>query len=342
MRKARYVVSLILDILIVLCVVWVALNTYMGWVPNPNVTNPSYAVGSWHVPFKFVQFDLAIGIGLVSLIKMVSDAWSLNHKNHLNGRPTPKAIGVFALLGAVAAAMAIIYALGLNTTILKEGSEANWAAILHVSGPLFVGIIIPVLTLVKFLGFDLEPELRLRTIWFGLLIGAGWVAVASLFFWLRPDNTAERQWYMFNFGGIAWWVILIWFAGWILSGLLLALILLAIRNAARKRALKPEPVVKKFILKLVKKKEPAPEEEKVEKERPIAAETEVVDNPKAARTYHITKNPEGKWQVRLAGGERAIRLFDTQKEAIIFANRLVKTRGGSIRVHAVNGKIRKE
>ncbi len=60
------------------------------------------------------------------------------------------------------------------------------------------------------------------------------------------------------------------------------------------------------------------------------------------RVYHISKQPSGKWQVKLATGERAIKLFDTQQQAIVYAKGLVKTQGGSIRIHAVSGKMRKE
>ncbi len=60
------------------------------------------------------------------------------------------------------------------------------------------------------------------------------------------------------------------------------------------------------------------------------------------RTYHITKQQStGMWQVKLAGGQRAIKVFRTQKEAIEYAKGLVATQGGSIRVHSVNGQIRK-
>ncbi len=60
------------------------------------------------------------------------------------------------------------------------------------------------------------------------------------------------------------------------------------------------------------------------------------------RVYHISKQPSGKWQVKLATGERAIKLFDTQQQAIVYAKSLVRTQGGSIRIHAVSGKMRKE
>ncbi|MCR4562467.1 MAG: DUF2188 domain-containing protein [Bacilli bacterium] len=59
------------------------------------------------------------------------------------------------------------------------------------------------------------------------------------------------------------------------------------------------------------------------------------------RTYHISKQSTGKWQVKLASGTKAIKLFDTQAEAIAFAKELVHTQGGSIRIHSLKGKIRK-
>lgn len=62
-----------------------------------------------------------------------------------------------------------------------------------------------------------------------------------------------------------------------------------------------------------------------------------------ARTYHISRHLlSNTWQVKLANGEKAIKTFKTQKEAIDFAKGLVRTQGGSIRVHSKKGSIRKE
>ena len=47
------------------------------------------------------------------------------------------------------------------------------------------------------------------------------------------------------------------------------------------------------------------------------------DNKK--KIYHISKRKEdGKWQVKFANGERALKLFDTQAEAIDFAKEKAK------------------
>ena len=59
-----------------------------------------------------------------------------------------------------------------------------------------------------------------------------------------------------------------------------------------------------------------------------------------ARVYHVSQHILG-WQVKLAKGEKVIKTFKTQKEAIEYAKSLVKTNGGSIRVHSMKGSIRK-
>ena len=100
--------------------------------------------------------------------------------------------------------------------------------------------------------------------------------------------------------------------------------------------------------------EPASEEPKPEEAVETVEEVEQVPEPKPvlktkvtripnnnARTYHITRQPSGNWQVKLAGGSKAIRVFPTQAEAIAFTKGLVESRGGSYRIHSLKGKIRK-
>ena len=67
--------------------------------------------------------------------------------------------------------------------------------------------------------------------------------------------------------------------------------------------------------------------------------TEEKDRPK---TYHISTRDDGKWQVKLAGGEKALKLFDTQAEAIAFAKEKANNQDGSIVIHKKDGKIRKQ
>lgn len=61
-----------------------------------------------------------------------------------------------------------------------------------------------------------------------------------------------------------------------------------------------------------------------------------------ARNYHVSTRKDGKWQVKFAGGEKAIKLFDTQVEAIAYAKKLAENQDGSITIHKKDGKMRKQ
>lgn len=84
-----------------------------------------------------------------------------------------------------------------------------------------------------------------------------------------------------------------------------------------------------------------------EEEKEIEAEIEEEKQSQEAgykgpRIYHISKRREDSmWQVKFANGKKAIKLFDTQAEAIVFAKKLAKSQDGSIRVHSLKGRIRK-
>ena len=67
----------------------------------------------------------------------------------------------------------------------------------------------------------------------------------------------------------------------------------------------------------------------------------------ATRQYHVVKRKEdNKWEVKYAGGQKAIKLFDTQKEAIEYSKKMAENQGGSMLVHnskgANKGKIKKK
>jgi hypothetical protein len=86
----------------------------------------------------------------------------------------------------------------------------------------------------------------------------------------------------------------------------------------------------------------AAEEAKEEADEKAAQTADPNNYMNRPRVYHISKQESGQWQVKLATGQKAIKLFSTQEEAINYAKGLVKTQGGSIRVHSLKGKMRKE
>jgi hypothetical protein len=83
---------------------------------------------------------------------------------------------------------------------------------------------------------------------------------------------------------------------------------------------------------------PAKKPETKAAKKPVKAEEK-----SGAKTYHISKrSSDGKWQAKLASGEIAIKLFDTQAEAIDYAKTMAGNQKGCIRVHSLKGKMRKE
>lgn len=91
------------------------------------------------------------------------------------------------------------------------------------------------------------------------------------------------------------------------------------------------------------------EEVKVEKPEEIVEKEEVEASkaPKIAK-YHVSQNKDEdsehfkKWRVRKEGSTKTIKFFDTQKEAIVFAEQLAESAGSSVVIHKVDGSIRKQ
>ena len=119
---------------------------------------------------------------------------------------------------------------------------------------------------------------------------------------------------------------------------------------------------KKPAKKAEPKKGPAKKAEpKKEEKKPASRETTTIKKParetqtikkaeiltneegkQFAKAYHISQRKElNKWQVKGAGSDKALKLFDTQKEAIEYANELSAKNGAAVRVHSRAGKMRK-
>lgn len=93
--------------------------------------------------------------------------------------------------------------------------------------------------------------------------------------------------------------------------------------------------------------------EETAEEKAIEAKVQVTEADEAAvgeilkksnagpRIYHISRREDKMWQVKFANGKRALKLFNTQAEAIVFAKKLAKSQLGSIRIHSLKGRIRK-
>lgn len=70
--------------------------------------------------------------------------------------------------------------------------------------------------------------------------------------------------------------------------------------------------------------------------------------PKTPAKYHISQNKDEnsehykKWRVRKQGSQKTIQYFNTQKEAIKFAESLSERAGTGLVIHKKNGEIRKQ
>lgn len=63
------------------------------------------------------------------------------------------------------------------------------------------------------------------------------------------------------------------------------------------------------------------------------------DLKNGTRVYHVVKRPEdNKWAVKYAGGEKVIKLFATQKEAVEYSKKMAKNQDGKMLVHNSKGE----
>lgn len=58
------------------------------------------------------------------------------------------------------------------------------------------------------------------------------------------------------------------------------------------------------------------------------------------KNQHVTPHPEGGWQVKGAGNEKATKITDTQKQAIEIAREIAINQQSEVVIHGTNGRIR--
>ncbi len=115
----------------------------------------------------------------------------------------------------------------------------------------------------------------------------------------------------------------------------------------------PSPVVKEVkvesvVVDEVKKVEPKKVEgKKVEPKVEVKEELKVAEDAKIKK-YHVSQNKDAKsdfhkqWRVRKEGSSKTIKYFETQAEAIVFAQDLADKNNTSIVIHKLDGSIRKQ
>ena len=101
----------------------------------------------------------------------------------------------------------------------------------------------------------------------------------------------------------------------------------------------------------VQEEEPPVQDEEADKEEAMPEDTKPAETTPEARTekvkpasktYHVSKRKaENKWQVKMAGGAKAIKMFNTQAEAIDFAKKLAENQEAKIVIHKEDGSFRR-
>ena len=190
-----------------------------------------------------------------------------------------------------------------------------------------------------FVLFDLDKKYPFKLSFFGIIVLLIYMAYAIPF---SNIEVCQSWWegapYVFmDYKNVGIWIVAL-LPGFIIGGLAISLLLWLINRIAYLIVIGDE----------VKKEEEETEEEKeleskveVTPEDEEAVAKQITQKSNGPRIYHISKREDKMWQVKFATGKKAIKLFNTQAEAIVFAKKLAKSQDGSIRVHSLKGRIRK-
>ncbi len=213
-------------------------------------------------------------------------------------------------------------------------------------------LILPIVALLNFVLFDFAHKMSFKHVLFVILPVFVYIAVICFMyiFDLVPI--------LYNFENIfanAWYITLIFIIIILVGSLFMGYIINKINHGFRRVFIKKEDEVEDTpeIPKLEETKTETKKDTKASKKTTKEKEekiTSTLEKPISsyqkkftARVYHISKQRAiNQWQVKLAGGEKAIKYFNTQQEAIDYAKELVAKNGGSIRIHSLTGQMRKD
>ena len=113
-------------------------------------------------------------------------------------------------------------------------------------------------------------------------------------------------------------------------------------SAPEKTEPKPKTAPKKESGKATEKK---PVTDKKTEKTPSENKEDEPDGEKkkpSVKNYHISQRADGRWQVKGALAEKALKIFATQAEAIDYAKKVADNQEGNFTIHKKDGKIRKK
>lgn len=315
--KVRKILSLIVNLLAVTA-------SIIGFVLIRDVLTSTYFIKY----FTLVTNSLIIIFGLISAGYSVD---ALIKKDKETTLPTP--IFVFKLITSVCALITLItVASYLQFTAYKDigpDDKLFWNNIFHhysatalfVAGTIF---------------FDLDKKYSFKTTFFGIIVLVIYMIYAIPLSNLNLSWWGEAPYVFMSFKNVGLWMIAI-LPGFLVAGYGLSVLVWLLNRICYLI----------FIGDEITNDEESEEEKEAENKVEVTEEDEEKVNEviktgyTGPRIYHVSKRDDKMWQVKFANGKKAIKLFNTQAEAIVFAKKLAKSQEGSIRVHSLKGKIRK-
>lgn len=298
----------------------------------------------WYYEFFYFTVLSNILLGITSLIMVIYSAMSLvSHK-------IPRIITNLKFIATVSTTVTFVTVL-LVFSLIMGVPYIN----LIQGGNLFLHLIVPLLAIFS-LGFiELHNKIRFSHVPFALIPPLVYGVVYAFGYYFKWEWFKDDVYAFIKDSHIFYMPLIVAFIVFIIAVLLYTLCQFTSiedvkkeeEEAKQEQASLDEIEQIEEIIEKEKKKENTKKTSKKEEEpvapkrKPIEPEKEDSDKEKV-RTYHVSRTKDGdKWQVKLSKGAKAIKLFNTQAEAIEYAKSLVETQGGSIRVHSMKGSIRK-
>ena len=288
-------------------------------------------------PISYVKFFTLVTNLLIVVVSTISIGYSVEfliHKDKVILQPTY--VFILKLITSVCSLITFITVVSyLQHTVYTDPSVS---AVMHANNVMH-HYIAPLTFTLGFIFLDLDKKYNWKIFFTGIIVLIIYMAYA-----IPLSNIfAVRSWwgeppYVFmDMSVVKQWMFAL-IPGFIIGGLGLSFLIWLFNRIAYLLFIGDE---------IKEDAEETAEEKAIEAKVQVteADETavgEILKKSKAGpRIYHISRREDKMWQVKFANGKRALKLFNTQAEAIVFAKKLAKSQLGSIRIHSLKGRIRK-
>lgn len=215
----------------------------------------------------------------------------------------------------------------------KPNQSLFWNNILH-------HYVAPIAFILGFILFDVDRKYNIKLAFIGPVLLFIYIAYMGPICIIDKSIVGGAPYVFMDTEKVAIWMLALFTVGFLVVGFGLSFVLWTLNRICFYIFTGEE--ISKEEINAIETASDKETEEAIEEEIKEEEKFEEVTGYKGPRIYHISKRKEDSmWQVKFANGKKAIKLFNTQAEAIVFAKKLAKSQDGSIRVHSLKGRIRK-